>query len=308
MKENKKQIINSLLGIELNPSLEYLKLGNFSIWSYNYFKQMFPTIKPLDEKFPENSVVPNEANKEKAYLIYETNRNVKLKSFEKNFSNTLNNFLNLILYIKELRAYNINKHGNFYSLKGFKDLYFGGEEISFTCRSFFCESYSKICILDDKIFKKRGNNKKIFEYIENEPSTEIERKIKLAISWIGQSLCNHHLDEAYMGLCIALETLLSGQNSPMERGTAYQLREFGAFLAERNKEKRLSVYKDLKDLYNIRCEISHSGRAKNLTMVEYNKLLKILKSIIHELFVLLETKNITTHKKLQNHINELKFE
>lgn len=307
-KVMKKYIINTLYDIKLKPPLISFKLGNFTICNYMHFQLVFPDIKPIPGIDPELSVMPNESQPGKYELIYETDQNINTKSFENLFSDHINMFINILVYISGNRAYYINEYGPFYKDKEYKNLYFGGEEIGFAFRSTSSNECTKTCELDDKIFNKKGNNKRLFDYIENEPLTEIERKIKLAVSWIGQSLCNRHLDEAYLGLCIALETLLSGQNSPMERGTAYQLREFGAFLAEHDKEKRLSMYNDLKDLYNIRCEISHSGRAKKLTMVEYNKLLKILKSIIGELFVLLETKNITTHKKLQNHINELKFE
>lgn len=310
MKKNnsKKQIINSLYNIKLKEPLDYLKLGNFIILNDKYFSQIYPLVRPTLDIYLEASVVPN-SSQNCYHLIYETSENIRTKAFKEKFSDHLNAFLNLLLYITEQRSYSINEYSYRHHKKEAPNLYFGGEEISFTIRSITSRDYNtKTCRLDDNIFKKTGNNKKLFEYIENEPKTELERKIKLAVSWIGQSLCNRHLDEAFMGLCVALETLLSGQNSPMERGTAYQLREFGAFLATKDKKERLLLNKELKNLYNHRCAISHSGIAKNLSLKQYHRLLKILKAIINELLIILETKNIDTHAKLQNYIDELKFE
>lgn len=110
-----------------------------------------------------------------------------------------------------------------------------------------------------------------------------------------------------MCLCIALETLLSGQNSPLERGTAYQLREYAALLATKKKQERLKIYQSVKHLYSLRCSLSHSGEAKDLTEKEFYELLKILKMIINTLFVLLETNNIQGFKQLQEYIDNIKF-
>ncbi|MFA7657919.1 MAG: hypothetical protein WCY19_00635 [Candidatus Gastranaerophilaceae bacterium] len=282
--------------IQLTPPLNSFKLNNFIICDNEYLKNVYP------------SLGKNGFNDDYKYLIYETNENIKSKSFENKFTNIINDFINIFLYFNAKKIYSKSVYGSFFKRHQNEELHFSYTDISFSSK---IESYSiknHKYKIDEKIFKAKGNNKKLFNYIENEPPTEIERKIKLAVSWIGQSLEKANLDEAYMELCIALETLLSGYNSPMERGTAYQLREYGAFLATKNKNKRVSIYNDLKILYNIRCTISHSGIAKKLTTKEYYRLLKILKAIINELFILLETKNITTHKKLQDYIDEIKFE
>ena len=52
------------------------------------------------------------------------------------------------------------------------------------------------------------------------------------------------------------------------------------FLASAEKEERIIIQEKIKNLYDIRCKISHSGTSKKLSERDFYELLKILKAIM----------------------------
>jgi hypothetical protein len=219
----------------------------------------------------------------------------------------MENFFKVLFYYRGVRVISRPEYAPFYQRDKSANVYSTGMEISVSCKSNCTNTENDYFEITQDIYNKTGNNKQISTYIENEPQTEIERKIHLAVNWIGNSLDNRNLIEGYIELCIALETLLSGESNPLERGTAYQIREFGAFLCAKNKKERIIINKKIKELYAIRCAVTHTGISTKLTEEKFYELLEILKLIIHELYILLESREIDAYTKLSHYIDELKF-
>lgn len=292
-----KYILSFLGGIKFKNENEYIRLGSFLICNDKYLMQNFP------EDFTKNNTY-----NDFSYLLYECKeKSIETDYFKNLYSDKIKLFLNTILYCIDERAFTLPKVSYSNNNNINKNLYYSGDEYSLGIK--FCTSsiFSPSCCISNKMFNRSGNTLKLFDYIEKEPSSEIEQKIFLAVKWIGEGLTHSDLRIGYMCLCIALETLLSGKNSPLERGTAYQLREYAALLATKKKQERLKIYQSVKYLYGLRCSLSHAGEAKDLTEKKFYELLKILKMIINTLFVLLETNNIQSFKQLQEYIDNIKF-
>ena len=290
-----KNIIISLYGLNIEEPFDHFKLGKFILCNTSYLKKIDSGSKWCDEYGM-------------SYIVYSCNEsNIGSAKFNEKFSSIVDEFLNVTLYMIGNRHDKKYKENIFCLRKEKGDFIYCGEELTLI-KTFPNSGISLPCYdIDESFFDEEGNSKTLYNYVDKVPPTEIEKKIKLAVSWMGHSLDNRNMVESYMSLSIALEVLLSGNNSPLERGVAYQLREFGAFLAADTLENRMSIYKTLKELYNIRCSISHRGTAKNLSENKYYELFNILKSIIHKLFVLLEQDNINTFEKLKKYIENKKF-
>ena len=154
-----------------------------------------------------------------------------------------------------------------------------------------------------------GDDKKIiYKWIDSDNSQlkELERRLKIAIDWIGQSLRENNLTKRFTFLCIALETLLSDKPSGvMEQGTTYRLREYSAFLATDDPAKRIEIYNKIRSLYDERSAISHSGTSKSLQLKHYYELLEIIYPITRKIQNLIK-EDIFTSKDLTTYINKLK--
>lgn len=306
--KNKKFIIFCIDNIKLSKQINHIQLGDFLLFDYRYFKQKFPNLEPPEKEHMEYSIVPNKQSKG-GFVLYSTEQNINSNNFKKNFELQFCNFIDFLLYLHGKRAFEENKF-NYTQFKENKKLHFICNEINFASYSDVYQVNCMNCIISEQLFKKAGNNKRIFDLIKLINLNKMEKKIKLAIDWIALALKNNHLTQAFMCLCISLETLLtSDSSSPLERGVAYQLREFGAFLASNNQKERLEIQSKIKELYAIRCSITHSGSLNNaVSEKQFYDLLNILKAVIGGLFELIDKKNITDSEKLRLYIDNIKFE
>ncbi|MDE6137874.1 MAG: hypothetical protein K2F57_00220, partial [Candidatus Gastranaerophilales bacterium] len=193
-----KYILNFLSGIELKNEVNCITLGAFSICNCQY----------LIEKFPEDFPKSNH-KKEQKYLIYVTSQeNLNTEIFKEIFDEKIKLFFNTLLYCLGKRAYSIQDTEFFNICSKNKNLYYTSEEFGLEMRGNCYKTICPTCRISDRFFKSTGNCIKLFEYIDQKPTSEIEQKIFLAVKWIGEGLTHSDLTIGYMCLCIALETLL----------------------------------------------------------------------------------------------------
>lgn len=298
MNKDKKIIISWLLNFELIDELEFISIGNFQICSHSYAYRKFP-----------NEIHHEATDYNSYFLIYETREVITDDYFSTRFIDIMEDFFKVLLYYLGTRLivkaeFDVSKN----KINDPKiNVYHTREELTILGRTCSCECQNDYIVVNKDFYKPIGNNRKIGYYIDKKPTTEIEKKISLAVNWIGNALNNRNLIEGYTQLCIAIETLLSGESSPFERGTAYQIREYGAFLCSIDKEERKIILNEIRDLYAIRCSIAHSGITTKLTEEKYYRLLKILKKIIDKLYELQEIEAINTFAELSNYIDDIKF-
>ncbi|GHT57652.1 hypothetical protein FACS18945_2450 [Bacteroidia bacterium] len=156
------------------------------------------------------------------------------------------------------------------------------------------------------LFKNGFNNSlilSVFTYSTTE-LTELEDKIRNAINWLGKAIRTSNLTDSFLNACIAMECLLSEKKS--QGNITNTLAESLAFLVGKNKNERISIYADVKDKYNLRSKLVHSGKT-DITEDDYYKLSEYLVIGIEKLLDLIKTENLKNMVDFRNYINELKF-
>lgn len=98
--------------------------------------------------------------------------------------------------------------------------------------------------------------KKILEKYNRSP---IEERILASIQWAGKAAVERQQrpEEAFLHYAIALETIMLGRQQDIE--LSYRLSMRTAVLTGDTPENREKVKKEVRDLYNIRSKIVHSG-------------------------------------------------
>jgi hypothetical protein len=163
--------------------------------------------------------------------------------------------------------------------------------------------------LSESIFQIDGNKKELFRYIDEDDLSHIERKIKIAVNWVGKSLKNNHISKSFLYLCIALETLLSDEESgPINSSTLYRISERVALLTRTLYDERLKVFNETKALYGKRSSLVHSGKS-SVSIKDYYNLLRSIKLTIARLIELKNDndKQIKTKEALEEWFNKIKF-
>ena len=130
--------------------------------------------------------------------------------------------------------------------------------------------------MDNNVFNLAGNDARLFEFIERDPSTNIQLRIKRAVNWVGRALRSPEIAEGFLWLAIALETLLIAQDGFISRSITAQLAEFAAFLTASDVETRKQVNKSVKELYQTRSAIVHSSATK-IQGEDFDRLLVIVR-------------------------------
>lgn len=297
-------LITRIYGIGLKYQNYAIQLGNYLICDYDYLVTTFITeqniMSSIDTFKPPVSALEN------CFVIHKKINAIDAQKAETIFFNKIEQFINVILYHSAF-CYDDNEKISYKNSNiMIKYMCIGNSE-----RTIEISSQNQSLINPQYEFFEEffdDNKKSIYKWLDDDNShlKELERRLKISIDWIGQSLRETHLTKRFTFLCIALETLLSDKPSGvMEQGTTYRLREYSAFLATDDPVKRIEIYNKIRSLYNERSAISHSGASKNLQLKHYYELLEIIYPITKKVQDLIND-NICTSKELTKYINKLK--
>ena len=154
------------------------------------------------------------------------------------------------------------------------------------------------------------NCKELFDFLDiDENLTEIERKIKIAVNWIGKSLKNNNIDEAFLYLFLGLESLFSlNEKELISSSIANQISEIVTFLNSYSPIDRINISTKIKKLYGKRSSLVHTGVC-NVSKEDYYELLNFIKTAIEKLIALKnnEINPLKTSEDLRKWHNKIKF-
>ncbi len=108
---------------------------------------------------------------------------------------------------------------------------------------------------------KESGFDRVSAMLANASANLLDEKILSSLQWAGRASMEPRREQAFVLFCISLEALLL-TNRTTEIRQAFALR--GAHLLIRDAVHRGEAFKDLKDLYDIRSSIVHSGRTRVL--------------------------------------------
>ena len=94
---------------------------------------------------------------------------------------------------------------------------------------------------------------------ERKNRSKLQTQILLAIRWIGAAIHDDIESDKILKFAIALECLLISGKNQDNKSKSESLAERCAFLLEEVPSERHKIYREIKDLYNIRSDIVHEG-------------------------------------------------
>lgn len=92
-------------------------------------------------------------------------------------------------------------------------------------------------------------------------NSKLKQKIYKAALWLGKSIQTKDIEDGFLQVAISLECLLSRQEKGyfIHPSITANLAETLSFIIAKKKERRIEIYKKLKQFYGIRSSIVHSG-------------------------------------------------
>jgi len=103
---------------------------------------------------------------------------------------------------------------------------------------------------------------------------EFQKRIMLAVEWIGQSMAEPSPPSAFIKAAIALEIIFTYQDNIITPGIMHQISESIALILGSSVDERLKMESRVKKLYGLRSKIVHSGN-KDISQADYKALVEI---------------------------------
>ena len=145
------------------------------------------------------------------------------------------------------------------------------------------------------------NNIKKFTFIFD-PRNNRELQIRNAIRWLGESLVDDNINNAYIKAMIALESVAEVKpDLLLSPSITNQISVMTALLTEENVEKRVFVREQLKNAYENRSKLVH-GIEKNISYSDYVFVANIVKKMIQELSLNSKYTQYSKIKELWEHL------
>ncbi len=296
-------MVSPFYGFSLRPGTEKIVLGNYAICTKPYVEQNYPDVK--DHLHIRHSVGEGQIAAIDFYYVVRENVLAKdIAEAKETFNREIIHFIDALLYSIPARL-DENRKISIWS----EDM---SQMIFIKSASGAQHSWSRsnltspVYIMDQKVLEEPGNDIRLFRFLDSDPASNLERRIKRAVSWVGQALRNLDLTEGFLELAIALETLLIFQDGFVSKSIVAQLAEFAAFLCETDSESRKKVNQKVKDLYKKRSGIVHSFET-NIEFADFADLVRILRKIVREYFRLIDEKNLRDLAGVNSHIENLRF-
>lgn len=147
-------------------------------------------------------------------------------------------------------------------------------------------SFSEI---DPETAKKLGFCR-VSEILAKDNRSEVEERILAALQWAGRATVDKRPEEAFLHYAIALECATLGRKDNVE--LTYRLSMRTALLVGNTPDDRLEIKKKVRDLYDIRSKIVHSGHYEvadsDLSLIRYYAKRCIIRILTEKPFLSME--------------------
>lgn len=303
--EESYTMITHIYGFALKEGNSVINLGNYMICDYSYFVNILSSKYKLSSFNNVNTTI-NEIDN--CFIIHKNILAIDNEKAKYIFFDKIEKFINAMLFFCSYYSEENSK----ISYKNYTaniDCVIISNNNQSTSSIFQNDSLFNPLYYLSQEFIDKNNIAKIFEDIDNYYKlNKLQKRIILAIFWIGQSLRNNNLQQRYTFLNIALETLLSNKTRGiMDQSITHRLREFAAYLGAEHDDikKRKEIYSKISNLYNMRSQISHQGFAKNLKIKDYLELLDIVYAVTKNVLSLTAS-NCEDEETLEKYVNKLK--
>lgn len=144
---------------------------------------------------------------------------------------------------------------------------------------------SQLTVIDDDYFiKEEFGRAWVWRTLMKEARSDLESRIIAAIEWIGKALKDADPARTLVQYVFALEALLTVQKKGVliNPSIASQISEFAAFIVGRDFDTRIGVETAIKEIYQKRSAIVHSGSTR-VSERDLGMAFRIIKELIRAL-------------------------
>jgi hypothetical protein len=136
---------------------------------------------------------------------------------------------------------------------------------------------------------------------------KFQKRIMLAVEWIGQSMAEPSPPSAFIKAAIALEIIFTYQEKDIiTPGIMHQISESIALILGSSVDERLKIESQVKKLYSLRSKIVHSGN-KDISQADYKTLLEIARSVIKKILTSDKLNSVDTVEELYTLLKKIKY-
>ena len=162
--------------------------------------------------------------------------------------------------------------------------------------------------LDDPYFiSEEAGYKYAWDIATNSDLNRFQRRLLLAIEWIGQSMAEQLPQSAFLKSAIALEVIFTfSEKAIITPSILNQISEGVALILGRSVSERLELESKVKKLYGLRSAIVHSGN-KSISESDHHSMLGISRAVVAKFLTSNTLKNIDSIEKMYELLKSTKY-
>ena len=162
--------------------------------------------------------------------------------------------------------------------------------------------------LDDPYFVNEDNGyQTVWGFTTKTNLNKFQKRIMLAVEWIGQSMADPSPPSAFIKAAIALEIIFThSQEAIITPSILNQISESIALILGSSVDERLKLEKRVKELYGLRSRIVHSGN-KDISQADYKELLEIARSVIKKILTSDKLNSVDSVEQLYTILKKIKY-
>ena len=266
-------ILRDIYGGFIQNDKEPLSFGSFTIYNYDSHHRILNAKTPLSPDWVWRDKKPD--------LLIETT--VKARHYQKAIELADDRFGKFDLVMSFLIGHDSRYEVGVLNFRGmgFRRAYVfssSGETSTSHTRNGVIEPV----MLDDPYFVSDEANL-IWVLLSAQKLTSLQKRILLAIEWIGQSYKEVSLSSAFLKSAISLEIIFTyNEKAIINPSILNQLSESVALILGKTVDDRLGIEKEVKRLYSMRSKIAHAGK-KDVATNDINTIRHIARAIVCEL-------------------------
>ncbi|WP_404343943.1 hypothetical protein [Vreelandella venusta] len=168
-------------------------------------------------------------------------------------------------------------------------------------------SFEPITLDDPYFLSQEAGYENAWDIASSKNLNKFQKRILLAIEWIGQSIAEPLPQSAFLKSAIALEIIFTyNERSIITPSILNQISEGAALLLGVSVEDRLEIESKVKRLYGLRSAIVHSGN-KNISESDHKDMLGISRAVVSKLLTSEALINIGSVEKLYELLKNTKY-
>jgi hypothetical protein len=148
---------------------------------------------------------------------------------------------------------------------------------------------------------------RVWQCLASASISEIEKRLLLALEWIGQSLNENAPASAFLKSAIALEVLFTYQEkSLINTSILAQVSENVAMLLGTDMQSRQELEAEVKRLYSMRSSIAHAGN-NDVNQADLDAIQDIARNIVVKILTAESLKEVTSITEMYKYFKSLKY-